>query len=179
MNWESIVTTIGSLLGAGVLGALASAWVSRYTAKRTADNEHDKITLSRDQWFNEAQQKLVDQAMEFQGRYEGDNAKLTARIIEIQQLLQTEQAARRRDAADCKAAINEIGVTKDREIGMLQAKVTVLQNQVSNLKGQNTSLRRRITDLENGTGELKTPPPHDVSTFIDPPPSEEAAEDWD
>lgn len=158
MNWESIITIIGSVLGGGVVGALASAWVARYTAGRTADTADHRLTFDRDKWMSETQQELVSQAMGFLKPYEEENAKLVGRLIDLQQ-----------QAADCKAAINEISQTKDREIGMLQAKVTVLQNQIINLKGQNTQLRARVTELERKPNG---------SDFIDPPPSEDDPTDW-
>lgn len=93
-------------------------------------------------------------------------------VDNLRKEMEVERQARRRDADECKAAIERIGQSKDSEIGLLQTEVVVLRNQVISLKGENTKLRRRVSELEkNGHGEPK-------EAFTDPPPSDDAPEDW-
>lgn len=162
MDWSILIPVAVSVIG---------AVVSIYSARL----QRRKLEAEANQLEAQGNSALVASSITL-------HEPLRAEINILRKEIEAERTARKRDADDCKAAINAIGQQKDKQIGLLQAEVTVLRNQISNLKGQNTQLRARVTELERKpTGELNTPGPHTIpdSTFVDPPPSEEAPEDWD
>lgn len=158
-----------SILSGGGIG-----WVTVKILMRQMNAKAALDEAGSDKTKAEAGDVIVGSAERLVGvmekHFEAERGRWQGAIAEIEKKLDTERTARRKDADECKAAINAVGQQKDKQISLLQTEVTVLQNQIRNLKGQNKQLRDRVTELEKKpTGELNTPPPHTIPADPTPP----------
>lgn len=102
------------------------------------------------------------------------NKALKEMEISFSAQLEAERQARRRDAEECKEAIEKMRDERDERAELLNKEVHVLRNQIINLKRENTKLKRRLSEIEG-----HTPPPHKIpEDFMDPPEPDSDPDDW-